>query len=133
MSPTTPSPPSPSTGLAPERAAPLFAALGDSTRLRLVTRLAREGPQSISALADEAIVTRQAVTKHLRTLEDAGLAASRRVGRERIFELRPERLSDVHRYLDRIARQWDDALVRLQTYLEPEPAQGQGDSSIVEP
>jgi DNA-binding transcriptional ArsR family regulator len=100
-------------------------------RLRLVTRLSREGPQSIAALAEEATISRQAVTKHLRTLEDAGLAASRRVGRERIYELRPERLSDVHRYLDRIARQWDDALARLQAYVEQEPAHGRDDSSAI--
>ncbi len=126
MSPANPAPD-------PATVAPLFAALADSTRLRLVTRLSHEGPQSISALAEEATISRQAVTKHLRTLEDAGLAASRRVGRERIFELRPERLSDVHRYLDQIARQWDDALARLQAYLEQEPAHGRDDSSLAGP
>lgn len=93
-----------------EQAAPLFAALGDATRLELVARLARRGPQSISALAEGATVSRQAVTKHLEALEVAGLAESRRVGRERIFELRPERLARVNRYLDQIARQWDEAL-----------------------
>ena len=103
-----------------ERAAPLFAALSDSTRLQLVERLSRQGPQSISALTEDVSVSRQAVTKHLKALEQAGLAASRREGRERIFELRPERLASVHRYLDQIARQWDDALERLQAYVEKE-------------
>ena len=100
------------------RAAPLFAALGDSTRLELVARLSREGPQSISALADNTTISRQAVTKHLQVLEEAGLAASRREGRERIFELRPQRLAAAHHYLDQIGRQWDAALVRLQAHLE---------------
>lgn len=103
-----------------ERAAPLFAALSDSTRLQLVAQLSREGPQSISALAEDATISRQAVTKHLRVLEEAGLAASRREGRERIFELRPQRLAAVHRYLDQIARQWDEAVDRLKVYVEEE-------------
>ena len=98
-------------------AAPLFAALGDSTRLELIARLSREGPQSISDLADSATISRQAVTRHLEVLEEAGLAASHREGRERIFELRPQRLAVAHRYLDRIGRQWDAALDRLQAHL----------------
>ena len=101
-----------------ERAAPLFAALSDSTRLRLVIRLSHDGPQSISALAENATVTRQAVTKHLRTLEEAGLASSRRAGRERIFELRTEQLDAAHRYLDQILRQWDQAIGRLRAHVE---------------
>lgn len=98
-------------------AAPLFAALGDSTRLELIARLSREGPQSISDLAEDATISRQAVTKHLAVLEEAGLAASRRAGRERIFELRPQRLAVAHRYLDQISRQWDAALDRLEAHL----------------
>jgi DNA-binding transcriptional ArsR family regulator len=103
-----------------EEPAPLFAALGDAARLQLVARLSREGPQSISVLAKDAMISRQAVTKHLQVLEKAGLAASRREGRERIFDLRPERLAAVHRYLDQIGRQWDEALARLQAHVEKE-------------
>jgi DNA-binding transcriptional ArsR family regulator len=99
-------------------AASLFAALGDATRLDIVARLSRDGPQSISALADDATISRQAVTRHLEVLEEAGLATSRRAGRERIFELRPQRLATAHSYLDRIGRQWDAALARLQAHLE---------------
>jgi DNA-binding transcriptional ArsR family regulator len=101
-----------------ETTAPLFSALGDSTRLRLVARLSSDGPQSISALAENATISRRAVTKHLRMLEATGLASSRREGRERIFALRPARLAAAHRYLDRIARQWDQALDRLQAHVE---------------
>lgn len=101
-----------------ERAAPLFAALGDPTRLELLGRLSRGGPQSITALAEGAAVSRQAVTKHLDALEEIGLAASRRRGRERIFELREERLAEAHRYLDQIALQWDRALDRLRAHVE---------------
>jgi DNA-binding transcriptional ArsR family regulator len=98
-------------------AAPLFAALGDPTRLEIIARLSRDGPQSISDLAEDATISRQAVTKHLEVLEEAGLARSRREGRERIFELRPQRLAVAHRYLDQIGRQWDAALDRLQAHL----------------
>lgn len=104
----------------PRGPALLFAALGDPTRLQLVARLARRGPQSISALAEDATISRQAVTKHLQVIEEAGLAESRREGRERIFELRPERLTTAHRYLDQISGQWDDALARLRAHVEQE-------------
>lgn len=109
---------SPARGL--EGAAPLFSALGDPTRLRLVARLSSDGPQSISTLAEDATISRQAVTKHLRMLEATGLASSRREGRERIFELRPARLAAAHRYLDQISRQWDQALDRLRAHVERE-------------
>lgn len=73
---------------------------------------------SIRRLADGASVSRQAVTKHLRALEQAGLARSSRAGRERIWELRTQRLSEVRRYLDQISDQWDAALGRLRTFVE---------------
>ena len=98
--------------------AQLFAALGDETRLRLVARLSREGPMSITRLAEGSTVTRQAITKHLRAMERACLARSTRHGRERVWELDPRRLADARRYLDVISRQWDDALGRLRTLVE---------------
>jgi len=100
------------------RAAPLFAALGDQTRLQLVARLGSGGPQSISRLAAESVVTRQAVTKHLHALEAAGIARSRRSGRESVWELRPAGLTEAKRYLDQIAAQWDTALARLRRMVE---------------
>jgi DNA-binding transcriptional ArsR family regulator len=98
--------------------APIFAALGDATRLRIVARLCDGGPLSIVRLTRSTRVSRQAVTKHLRALEQAGLARSGRAGRERIWELRTERLVEVRRYLDQISRQWDEALARLQSLVE---------------
>lgn len=98
--------------------ASLFAALGDQVRLRLVARLAEAGPLSITRLTDGEAVTRQAVTKHLRTLENAGLLSSSRSGRECIWELRPARLTEVQRHLNEISRQWDRALLRLQDLVE---------------
>jgi DNA-binding transcriptional ArsR family regulator len=99
-------------------AAPLFAALGDETRLRLIVRLSSGGPGSITQLSAKSNVTRQAITKHLRVLSDAGLVRNTRRGREQIWDLEPKRLADAHEYLDRISQQWDDALDRLKRFVE---------------
>jgi DNA-binding transcriptional ArsR family regulator len=96
----------------------LFAALGDPTRLSLVLRLGQKGPMSITRLTDKSAVTRQAVTKHLSVLEDAGLVKSATRGRERIWELAPERLEDARAQLDRISEAWDAALGRLKALVE---------------
>jgi len=100
--------------------APVFAALGDETRLRLVARLGREGPLSISRLSDGAGVTRQAVAKHLRVLADAGLASGSRQGREQIWHLEAAGLDEARRALERVSQFWDDALLRLQAAVEEE-------------
>lgn len=98
--------------------APVFAALGDQTRLRLVARLGREGPLSIARLTDGADVTRQAVSKHLRVLADAGLARGVRQGREQVWQLEPAPLDEARRSLERIAQRWDEALLRLRAMVE---------------
>src|SRR6185436_20694633 len=94
--------------------APVFAALGDATRLRLVARLGSEGPLSIARLTRGTDVTRQAVTKHLHVLADAGLARGTRQGRERLWQLDPAPLEEARRYLDLVSEQWDAALLRLK-------------------
>jgi len=99
-------------------AAPVFAALGDETRLRLVARLCTDGPLSTSRLSDGAEVTRQAITKHLEALAEAGLVRDSRSGRERIWELEPRRLGAARRYLDQISAQWDEAIDRLKAFVE---------------
>lgn len=107
-------------GAAVTGAAPVFFALGDETRLKLVARLCAEGPLPIASLSAEADVTRQAVTKHLHALADAGLVRCRtpRGGRQRLWEIQTRRLEAARRFLDRISRQWDDALSRLQAFVE---------------
>ena len=104
------------TGLA--ATAVIFAALGDPTRLALVERLSRDGPASISLLADRFDLTRQGVTKHLYVLAGAGLVGGHRSGREHVWALNPARLADARRHLDLVARGWDDALARLKRHLE---------------
>src|ERR1700674_3405981 len=98
--------------------APLFAALGDKTRLRLVSRLCDAGPMSITRLTTGSKVTRQAITKHLRVMQEAGLARSARHGRESVWQLDPRCLEDARRYLEMISKQWDDALGRLRQFVE---------------
>ncbi len=103
------------------RSATVFSALGDETRLRIVTRLCNLGPSSITVLTDGSGVSRQAVTKHLRVLESAGLVHTKRVGRESSWQLLPGGLKDARTSLDRISAQWDDALDRLKAFVEEPP------------
>ena len=98
--------------------ASLFAALGDETRLSLLARLCNGSPQSFSRLTAGTNLSRQAVTKHLRVLADAGIVRSVRVGRESLFEFEPQRIEEVRTYLDQLSRQWDDALARLKAHVE---------------
>jgi DNA-binding transcriptional ArsR family regulator len=99
-------------------AAPVFAALGDEQRLRIVARLSSEGPLSITRLSEGAAVTRQAVTKHLHVLEEAGLVRSAREGRENVWQLEPRRLEKARQQLEQIASHWDAALDRLRAFVE---------------
>ena len=99
-------------------AAPLFAALGDETRLRLLVRLSSGGPKSIARLSARTPVSRQAVSKHLAVLSRAGLIRGIRSGRERIYLVEPKRLADARLHLERISRLWDDALDRLRIHVE---------------
>ena len=101
-------------------AAPIFAALGDPTRLRIVIRLCSSGPSSIVRLTEGADVSRQAITKHLRALEEAGLVSSDRPGRESVWELQPKRLEEIRGYLNQISAQWDETLGRLRAFVESE-------------
>lgn len=101
-----------------ERSAPLFAALGDETRLRVLNRLSAGEPQSIVRLTMGSDVTRQAITKHLQVLAAAGLVRSVRRGRERLWELEPRRIEEARRALQHISEAWDEALGRLKAFVE---------------
>jgi DNA-binding transcriptional ArsR family regulator len=98
--------------------AAIFAALGDETRLSLIGKLSNGPPQSISRLAEGSTLTRQAITKHLRVLEGAGVVRNVRAGRESLFAFRPEPLRDIRSYLDQVSGQWDNALERLKSFVE---------------
>src|SRR5262245_42208801 len=107
-----------SAGLPDEGAAVVFSALGDQTRLRLVIRLSSGRPMSIAQLTSDTSVTRQAVTKHLHVLEEAGLARSSRQGRETMWKLEPQPIGEARQYLDAIAAQWDESLERFKKLVE---------------
>jgi DNA-binding transcriptional ArsR family regulator len=98
--------------------APIFAALGDETRLRIVARLSAGGPLSITRLTEGEDMTRQAVTKHLAVLAEAGLVVDIRSGRERLWQLEPKPLDVARRYLDQVSERWDTALARLARLVE---------------
>jgi len=98
--------------------APVFAALGDKTRLRLVARLCNGQPHSISQLTQGSKLTRQAITKHLHVLQSAGIVHGARAGRESRFELDPEPIEEIKEYLDFVSEQWDQALARLKSFVE---------------
>jgi DNA-binding transcriptional ArsR family regulator len=98
--------------------APVFAALGDETRLTLLAKLGGRTRFSIARLTKGSPLTRQAITKHLRVLQHAGLIRGVRRGRENLFELDPKRLDEARRALDCISRQWDQALTRLKAFIE---------------
>jgi glyoxylate reductase len=100
--------------------APIFAALGDETRLRLIAVLCAGGAMSIAQLTSGTEITRQAVTKHLHVLADAGLVRDVKVGRERQWEFEPTQLEEARRSLDVIAQQWDHALNKLKMAVESE-------------
>lgn len=96
----------------------MFAALGDETRLALLAKLADGRPYSISQLTEGSKLTRQAITKHLRVLQHAGVVRCNRQGRESRFEFAPEPIDDIRQYLDLVSQQWDQALSRLKAFVE---------------
>src|ERR1700736_4907667 len=98
--------------------APVFAALGDETRLLLVAKLCRGQPYSISQLTEGSKLTRQAITKHLRVLEGVRIVRRGRTGRGRFFEFDPAPIEEIKEYLDLVSEQWDQALSRLKAFVE---------------
>ena len=98
--------------------APVFAALGDETRLSLVVKLASGPPRSIAQLTEGSRLSRQAITKHLRVLKSAGIVRCVRRGRESQFEFNPGPMEEMKHYLDLVSKQWDQALARLKSFVE---------------
>ena len=96
----------------------MFAALGDETRLALVAKLCGGQPRSISHLTRGSSLTRQAITKHLRVLERVEIVRSVHAGRESLFELNPEPIDEMRKYLDRVSELWDRKLARLKSFVE---------------
>jgi DNA-binding transcriptional ArsR family regulator len=98
--------------------APIFAALGDETRLSLVAKLCSGQACSIAQLTAGSSLTRQAITKHLRVLEHAGFVHSVRRGRESRFQFDPEPMKEIKTYIELVSEQWDQTLERLKSFVE---------------
>ncbi|MGH9690858.1 MAG: ArsR/SmtB family transcription factor [Candidatus Acidiferrales bacterium] len=98
--------------------APVFAALGDETRLSLVAKLCGGQPRSISQLTEGSKLTRQAITKHLRVLERVEIVCSVHTGRESLFEFNPRPIDEIKQYLALVSEQWEQALSRLKSFVE---------------
>ena len=96
----------------------LFAALGDQTRLLLIAKLCGGAPRSIAELTAGSRVTRQAIAKHLRVLEEAGIVRSARAGREKQFRFNPQPMDEIKKYVETVSEQWDQALARLKAFVE---------------
>ena len=103
---------------ASEKIAHVFAALGDPTRMKLVTVLCAGGALSITQLTGSTEISRQGVTKHLRVLADAGVVRDTRQGRERLWQLEPAPIDEARRSLETIGRQWEAAIGRLKRFAE---------------
>ena len=104
--------------------APVFAALGDEMRLRMVAALCMGGAMSITQLTSGTEISRQAITKHLSVLAAAGLVRDVKIGRERLWEFEPTQLDEARRSLEVIGQQWDQALARLKVALESDSSKG---------
>jgi DNA-binding transcriptional ArsR family regulator len=98
--------------------AAVFAALGDETRLSLLTKLCSGQRYSIAELTEGTKLTRQAVTKHLRVLERVRIVHGTRAGRESLFAFDPRPVIEMKEYLERVSKQWDGALERLKKFVE---------------
>ncbi|MFY0636138.1 MAG: helix-turn-helix transcriptional regulator [Vannielia sp.] len=96
----------------------LFAALGDPLRLELLGRLARVEALPLGRLVEGLGVTRQGASKHLAVLEQAGLVRAEKQGREKLFSLAPDALTEAQGHLARLERGWEDALARLKRHVE---------------
>lgn len=106
----------------PERVAAVFAALGDPVRLHLVTLLCAGGLLSIAQLTAGTAITRQGVTKHLHVLAEAGIVCDVKLGRERRWQLDPQRIEEARCALEAIGRQWERALGRIKDFVEADGA-----------
>lgn len=103
---------------ADERVGAVFSALADPTRRSLMQQVAERGTATATELAAGLPITRQAVAKHLGTLQDAGLVAAERLGRETRFSLTPDPLHDAMAWLADVGAAWDRRLERLRRHLE---------------
>ncbi len=95
----------------------VFSALSDPGRRRLLETLAGRESASLTELAAQLPVTRQAVSKHLAALGKAGLVEAERAGRETRYRLTPEPLGEAAAWIEQVGSAWDARLARLREHL----------------
>ena len=100
-----------------DRADAVFAALADPTRREVIRALSMRGPSTATGLAASLPVTRQAVTKHLGTLADAGLVTATRRGRERLYRISPQPLTVAVSWMADLGARWDERLAALRDHV----------------
>ena len=99
---------------------PIFAALADPMRRKLLINLAENSPKTVTQLAREYPITRQGILKHLHILRDAGLVAVHQQGRDKHYTLTPEPLSELEQWIKELNAKWDERLLRLKAFIENE-------------
>jgi DNA-binding transcriptional ArsR family regulator len=97
----------------------VFQAIADPTRREIINLLAGE-PQNLNAISANFQMTRQAISLHIKILEECGLVEIRQQGRERFCEARLERLNEVHEWTERYKAFWTSSFHSLRGYLEGE-------------
>jgi DNA-binding transcriptional ArsR family regulator len=97
----------------------VFFALGDPTRREVIRRLSQGGPVTVSDLARQLPVSRQAVAKHLAALDEAGLISAEEDGRQKRYHLTPGPLADAMGWMADIGAEWDERLNALRRHLKP--------------
>jgi ArsR family transcriptional regulator, cadmium/lead-responsive transcriptional repressor len=107
----------------------LWSAIGDPSRRRVLDLLVRDGEASASGLAGQVPFSRQAVTKHLAVLEEAGLISRRKQGREVLYQVDAARLDQATRAMAEIASQWDRRLDSIKRLAESAHAQTKSQES----
>jgi DNA-binding transcriptional ArsR family regulator len=101
----------------PDRTDAVFSALADPTRRQVIRALSEQGPSTATGLAANLPVTRQAVTKHLSALADAGLVTSSRRGREKLYQISPRPLTDAVSWMADLGARWDGRLAALRDHV----------------
>jgi DNA-binding transcriptional ArsR family regulator len=95
----------------------IFSALADPTRRQVILALSEQGPSTATGLSAQLPVTRQAVTKHLAALADAGLVTATRRGREKLYRISPAPLTEAVTWMADLGARWDERLAALRRHV----------------
>jgi DNA-binding transcriptional ArsR family regulator len=100
-----------------DRTDAIFGALGDPMRRHVMRALSEQGPSTATGLSTQLPVTRQAITKHLAALADAGLVTATRRGREKLYRISPAPLAEAVSWMAELGARWDARLAALRRHV----------------